>query len=1056
MSEDSLDLAAGIPADVLAAATEAMSLAEPARGNAFESVCAAHPDHAPRLQRLFAELSGVERLLDGGYGPREELPTQLSQYRVIRRLGGGAFGEVFLCEQTEPVRRNVAVKLLRAGAGDRTTLLRFEAERQLIASMQHPAIAQVFDAGTLADGRPFFVMDAIDGTPIDRYCDDHGSSVDARIDLFCDLCRGVQHAHDRGIVHRDLKPANVLTVEVDGRPRPKIIDFGIAKVLQGSGVTRSFDTEAGRVVGTPGYMSPEQQQGASDDVDARADVFCLGVMLYELLCGQLPWSVGAAATDTDPARPSTRVSTSAHSAAAIARDRSTQPRRLASHLRGDLDWIVLKCLNRERARRYQTVQELIDDLERHRRAEPVRALPPSTIYRLKRLVRRHRTAVLALGSATFVAICTLAFGVHYRSSTGAEVDAARAQADANFATAEAAVERLLVRANDPLVREAPEGDTTRAAMLRDALAFYDRLVQDRPSDPVLRAKRCRALLGLTRVHALLGDAQRGKESAQRTVREAEALWADAPGNPELRGLLGEALCEDGAARSLLGDAKGANATFTAAVEHLAVSAAAMPARFGCLHAIALRGAAATTPRTMDELPGLRSSLQVLEGLHSIAPAADVANEYVLSACALGEALRSSSKLAESEAVLQQAAERLPLVTTERLNLTYRVNTLRANVAFDRGQRRNTLEHYQAALAAVTAWEQAQPKRLQPRILHAQALRGLGYAQNYAGDFTDSVASYRQAIAIGEEVATRLAGSRGRTMELTRMLEEFALTLYDRFDQSVLAEAATYAGRAVALEQQATGDAPSERRWRFLGLQATIADARVTGGGDQYWPGVETALVDDPMSSGREEDLLIGTYASLARWHLDHGRTEAATRWLQKAEATIAHDPPEYAKRAVETGWLAARLAAARSDHAACAAAAERILAARSTWYGRRRAADCLHLAWRCAGDDPAAAEAAVRYRDRALDWYQRVRKTLEKDVAQNATDPWYVLPWAVASIRAAELSVAAADPATARPMLAAALPRLEAVRAATPADLWDEQALDDGRALQEQLAPTGR
>jgi len=201
MSQDSLDLSAGIPADVLTDATAAMSLAEPARGSAFAAVCAAHPDHATRLQRLFAELNGIERLLDSGYGRSEELPPRLGPYRVLRKLGGGAFGEVFLCEQTAPVRRNVAVKVLRAGVGDRTTLLRFDAERQLIASLQHPAIAQVFDAGTLQDGRPFFVMDAIDGTPIDRWCDEHAASVEARIDLFCDLCRGVQHAHDRGIVH---------------------------------------------------------------------------------------------------------------------------------------------------------------------------------------------------------------------------------------------------------------------------------------------------------------------------------------------------------------------------------------------------------------------------------------------------------------------------------------------------------------------------------------------------------------------------------------------------------------------------------------------------------------------------------------------------------------------------------------------------------------------------------------------------------------------------------------------------------------------------------------
>lgn len=1062
MSQPSSDPTAGLPAAVFTAATEALELAEPERGRAFLALCAAQPEHAPQLQRLFDELRAVERLLDDGYHQREVPPTQLGQYRVIRKLGAGAFGEVFLCEQTAPVRRSVAVKVLRAGVGDQTTLLRFEAERQIVASMQHPGLAQVFDAGTLADGRPFFVMDAIAGTPIDRYCDEHASSVEVRLELFGELCRAVQHAHDRGIVHRDLKPANVLVVEVDGRPRPKVIDFGIAKVLQGRVETRSFATETGRVVGTPGYMSPEQQQGASDAVDARADVFSLGVMLYELLCGQRPWTIGATATDTDPQRPSTRVSTSTASATAVARDRSTQPRRLASRLRGDLDWIVLKCLSRERERRYPSVQELIFDLERHRRAEPVRALPPSTAYRLRKLARRHRAAFLALASGALVTIGGVAFFASQRSFANEKIEAARAQAETTFATATEAVERLLERANDPSVREAPEGDAVRKAMLQDALSFYDRFLLERPTDPQLRRKRCTVLLRLVRIQVLLGDAQRAIVSAQLATGEAEALLALDPTRPELQGLLGETLSEAGAARSLAGDDDGARAAFHAASGHLMAAAATMPLQFGCRHASALRGAALLTQHgSEDRRQGLQSSLQVLDGLHSIAAAADVAHEYVLTACELGETLALELRLPESEAVLQQAAARLPLVTTERLHLTYRVNTLRADVAFQSGERSSTLEHYGAALAAVTAWEQAQPKRLLPRTLHARALRSLGYAQNYAGEFDHSVASYRAAVKLGDELTERFPNA-ATTIEQALLLEQFALTLSDRFQQSVLAEAAACIDRAVTLEQRTSGGGPSERRWRLLWLRATIADAHAAGGGDPFWPEVEAALADgprladDPRPLSLQRDQLVGAYTSLARWHLDHDRSEAATQWLERATAVIASDPKEHSKRAVETGWLTARIAAARADHTACAAAAERVLAARSTWYGRRRAADCMHLAWRCASKDPTATAAAANYRDRALDWYRRVGQALEKDVAADELDPWFVLPWAIASVRAAELSVAAGDPAAARPLLAAALPRLQAVRTASPADLWDEQVWNDGRALYEQLTTTGR
>ncbi len=1047
-----------LPHELMAAAAEALA-GEPAdRDAALAALCRAHPGHAARLQRMFVDFAGVERLLADGYGGSGVVAAELTQfgpYRVIRRLGDGAFGEVFLCEQREPVRRNVAVKVLRAGAGDKTTLLRFAAERQLIASLQHPAIAQVFDAGTLPDGRPFFVMDAIDGLPIDRHCDEHHLTVDARIELFCELCRGVQHAHERGIVHRDLKPANVLVVEIDGRPRPKVIDFGIAKVLQSSRVARSFDTEAGRVVGTPGYMSPEQQKGASDDVDARADVFSLGVMLYELLCGQLPWTIGAAATDTDPARPSTRVSGTSDVATAIARDRSTQPRRLASRLRGDLDWIVLKCLHRDRSLRYASALELVEDLERHRRAEPVRAGPPSTTYRLRRFVRRHRSLVVAFAGAAIVAAGGAGLYVSLRSSADAEIVAARSQAESAFATATEAVERLFERANDPSVREAPAGDATRKAMLQDALSFYDRFLVERPSDPKLRANRCSVLLRLARVQVLLGDAEKAGATASMLVQEAEALWQQEPANQEIRGLLGQGLGEAGAACSLLGKVEGARTAFRAAIVHLAASAQAMPGRFGIPYAVALRSAAAKAPVVGDEREtSLRESLRVLDGLVAVAPAADVACEYVQSACELGSALAVDKRLAESDAVLQQAAARLPLVEADRLHLTCRVNSLRADVAFQGGERRSTIEHYRAALAAVVSWQEAQPQRLLPRVVHARALRALGYAQNYAGDFADSVASYREAIAICDESTLRFPAVSG-ALEQALLMEEFALTLLDRFDRGVLTEAWEVVERAAALEKQASGDGPSERRWRFACLRASIADARAPSGGDRYWPDVESALAVEPPCGGRETDLLIGAYVSLSRWHFDHGRVGPATAWLGKASAVVATDPKEHGKRAVETGWLSARLAALRSDYRACAAAADAVLAARKTWYGRLHAADCLRLAWKCAHDDAQDETAAAGYRARALEEYRLVKRSLDADVEKDPTDPWFVVPWGVAGVRIAELS-ADADATGASAMLAAVLPRLEQVRERTLADQWNEQAWRDGRALRDEIAPRGR
>jgi tetratricopeptide (TPR) repeat protein len=323
-------------------------------------------------------------------------------------------GEVWLAEQTEPVRRQVALKVIKAGMDSAQVVARFEAERQALALMDHPAIATVFDGGTTPQGRPYFAMEYVKGEPITAYCDRHRLSTRERLGLFTQVCEGVQHAHQKGVIHRDLKPSNVLVSIQDDRPAPKIIDFGVAKATAQHLTERSLFTELGVLIGTPEYMSPEQAEMGGLDIDTRTDIYALGVLLYELLTGALPFDrkdlrqagiaeIQRIIREKEPPRPSTRITQLGPASTEAAKNRHTEPRRLVSELRGDLDWIAMRALEKDRTRRYQTANALSADVRRHLNSEPVSAGPPSATYRAGKFVRRHRFGV----AVSVAAILTL-------------------------------------------------------------------------------------------------------------------------------------------------------------------------------------------------------------------------------------------------------------------------------------------------------------------------------------------------------------------------------------------------------------------------------------------------------------------------------------------------------------------------------------------------------------------------------------------------------------------------------------------------------------------------
>jgi serine/threonine protein kinase len=406
----------------------------------------AHPALADALRVFFADHDRMRRLASpaGGF-PELTGPYQSSaepdlvgtvvagRYKLLQRIGEGGMGTVYMAEQTTPVKRQVAVKLIKPGMDSRQVLARFEAERQALALMDHPNIAKVLDGGTttgepggVSPGRPFFVMELVRGLPITAYSDEKRLSVPQRLDLFRQICSAVQHAHQKGIIHRDLKPTNVLVTEHDGKPVPKVIDFGLAKALHAQGLLteKTLFTAFGTAVGTPAYMAPEQVGINALDVDTRVDIYALGVLLYELLTGTTPvdrqrlkaavWDeVRRLIREEEPPRPSQRLSTS-DALPSIAACRDTEPAKLGRLVRGDLDWIVMKALEKDRNRRYETATAFAEDVRRFQADEPVAAGPPTLAYRLRKFVRRNRAAVAAvgiIGLAVLLAVAGLTWGL---------------------------------------------------------------------------------------------------------------------------------------------------------------------------------------------------------------------------------------------------------------------------------------------------------------------------------------------------------------------------------------------------------------------------------------------------------------------------------------------------------------------------------------------------------------------------------------------------------------------------------------------------------------------
>ncbi|MCC7333447.1 MAG: protein kinase [Pirellulaceae bacterium] len=500
----------------------------------------------------------------------EKVGRRIGPYKLLQQIGEGGMGVVYMAEQLEPVERRVALKIIKPGMDSRQVIARFEAERQALAMMEHPNIARVIDAGATDSGRPFFAMELVNGLPITEFCDQHQLNARQRLELFIPVCQAVQHAHQKGIIHRDLKPSNILIAMYDDRPVPKVIDFGVAKAVGQRLTDKTMFTALGQIVGTIDYMSPEQVQLNQLDIDTRSDIYSLGVVLYELLAGEKPFDcqrLHAAAfeellkiiREEEPPRPSIKLGSS-QSLPAIAANRRIEPQKLSALVRGELDWIVMKALEKDRARRYETANGFAEDVRRYLDNESVLACPPSRMYRARKFVYRNKFLLIA-SALVFLALIAGIAGTGWQAYRATQAErlslekeqeaihsaqeaiAAADQAKRSLMKAHEAVDRLLTRIGEDRLTNVPHSEQIRRGILEDALEIYNGLLSENRDDMELMRETAKASTRVAEIYDWLEEYGKAKLHKQEAIRAYEQLIELGDHSPELRFRLAQTLAK---------------------------------------------------------------------------------------------------------------------------------------------------------------------------------------------------------------------------------------------------------------------------------------------------------------------------------------------------------------------------------------------------------------------------------------------------------------------------------------------------------------------------------